>query len=247
MSNYQRTERFAAALSRLPDLFSAYDLLTRRRHSRFTPLPDEKGDQMAAEAAAEVMRFGRAVEETGDAALRFIAEQGLDSLLVQYWLQVLVLDLREIHGGIGCANRSWQQLAHVQTIVSHALLLGKPAGSDRMTAEQADERAFQLLKTDRAFRTDSDSEQARKIGCHPNTWKKTPCYQTLKRRKAQQIKTRQDGPHVESLSEGVEAQQRVREYHRLVDEQKQDMAQDPSPLEPDPPGRPKRARQRKQL
>jgi hypothetical protein len=130
MSDYQCTQRLLAALGRWDDLRDHANLLTRRRQDWLTrglPLPDEKGDQMAAEAAAEVMKLAPELDETFRAALRFVAKQGLDSLLVQKYLFALFSDLGEVYNGMPCENRTQRHSADVQHIVAHALFLGNPS------------------------------------------------------------------------------------------------------------------------
>jgi hypothetical protein len=129
MTDYQLTRQFLKVLSDLDDLFEQYNRLTRRRQDWFTrnlPLPDEKGDREGEEIAREVMSLAGEIEETRWGALRYVAAQGQDSLRVQTWLQILLLDLREVHAGIPCENRTRRQSTDVQTIVSHALVLGMP-------------------------------------------------------------------------------------------------------------------------
>jgi hypothetical protein len=179
MSDYQCTQSFLAATGRLrDDVFAKYDLFTRRRQDwlrRNLPLPDEMGDQMAAEVDTEVRNFARVVEQTGDATMCFVAKQGLDSLCIQDWLQELVMDFRAIHGRIPCENRSQRQFARVQTIVNHALLLGGPPGNDQdennKPASLSWEEVAKRLKClyDQGKSWTSDREMAAQIGCASST------------------------------------------------------------------------------
>jgi hypothetical protein len=79
----------------------------------------------------------------------------------------------------------------------------------RMTRKAANEEAMRLGKRHKKrFFNLSMTEQAQKIGCHLNTWKRTPFFQTaqLKREKlTKQGEKKSRSPKAVSLTDGLEA------------------------------------------
>jgi hypothetical protein len=119
-----------------------------------------------------------------------------------------------------------------------------------LSVGQADDRAMDLAREmGKEFLALSEREQARKIGCHRRTWRRTPFYQLIQEQRARPEAGTPHGPAVQSLSTGVEAGigQEDESLQALLNESQADNKSDPSPLEPDPPDRPRKVRHRKRL
>jgi hypothetical protein len=111
----------------------------------------------------------------------------------------------------------------------------------RMTRTEANDKAKELAKKlKKAFFALSEREQAKRIGCHLKTWKKTPLYQEAKRKKA---KNKPPGnapaapgavPFTATLEAAAVEGGRDEVLNQLIAEQEADS--EPSPLEDDPPG-----------
>jgi hypothetical protein len=126
-----------------------------------------------------------------------------------------------------------------------------------MKVEEGNKEAMRLAKEYGAgFFAMSLNKQAKLVGCHPNTWKKTSFFQqAVATGKISPAKAR--GPKVKSLTAGREAatgegekdeiQEQVAEgeLRRLMAEQAADC--EPSPLKDDPPGRERKVHFRKRL
>jgi hypothetical protein len=120
----------------------------------------------------------------------------------------------------------------------------------RMTVEQASEEAMKLAHKLRArFFALSERQQAEMIGCHWQTWKRTPFFSQLKKRRLDSKQKMPSSPKTESLTSGREAVigegDRDEVLEKLMAEQEAD--KEPSPLENDPPYRPRKVHFRKRL
>jgi hypothetical protein len=124
-----------------------------------------------------------------------------------------------------------------------------------MSVEEANRKAMQLVRglaRKTVFFKLSLREQARRIGCHVDTWKKTELYRTAKKegRLRKQKPRRAGGPRkVVTLSPTIEAMTADKNAQEalahLVAEQAGEAENDPSPL--DDSARPRKARARKRL
>jgi hypothetical protein len=135
--------------------------------------------------------------------------------------------------------------------------LGDDLPRKRRTVEAANTQALNLArKYRRAFFTMSLTKQAKLIGCHWKTWKKTKLYlEAVKDGRIAPPKPK--APKVVTFTDRIEAatgegekdeiQKEVaeRETRRLIAEQSADA--EPSPLEDDLPGRERKAHSRKRL
>jgi hypothetical protein len=114
---------------------------------------------------------------------------------------------------------------------------------NRMTVGEANRKAMQLLcKHRKKFVMISEREQAERIGCSWDTWRKTSLYGKLKKKKGESgaRASKDAGPReVASLTHKVEAAGVLdvpNVLAQLIAESERDAASDPSPLEDDPPG-----------
>jgi hypothetical protein len=160
-------------------------------------------------------------------------------------------------------TKKWKELAYRKSLQFPA----QPAGDDgaavggdlprRMKVEEANANAMKLLQEyGKAFFVMSLTKQAELIGCHCNTWKKTPLYlEAVKDGRISAPKTR--APKTVSLTDrveavtgqgeknGVQSEAAQAELQRLIAECKNDA--EPSPLDDDPPNRQRKVHARKQL
>jgi hypothetical protein len=123
----------------------------------------------------------------------------------------------------------------------------RPGG--KMTVEDANRTAMVLAKKlQKGFFAMSETGQAKLIGCHLRTWRKTPFYRVAKKKRA---KTNAPGARrAVTLTDALEAVAREGDkddvLRRLIADQEAD--REPSPLEDDPPdSRPKTVHSRKRL
>jgi hypothetical protein len=129
--------------------------------------------------------------------------------------------------------------------------------SPRMTVEEANKRAMRVFKQlGKAFFLLSEREQAKRIGCHWQTWTKTKLYkraQKIRNRAMRQPVNKTDAPaasKVVSLTSSLEAVLGEGDRHETLNQLIAEQAADsePSPLDNDPPDRPpQKVRTRKRL
>jgi hypothetical protein len=129
-----------------------------------------------------------------------------------------------------------------------------PPKPSSLPTAKANEQALRVAKKlGISFFSLSESAQARAIGCHLKTWRKTPFYQAAQKkrprttRKQPKTARKQSGKRAVAFTETVEAVtgREDEELKRLLGDQEADY--EPSPLEADPPDRPRRVRERKRL
>jgi hypothetical protein len=133
------------------------------------------------------------------------------------------------------------------------LLMTKVQGQDkrrRMTIDEANSKATQIAKKmKKVFIALSITEQARQIGCHIETWKKTKFYSKAQQMRPKAGPKKPRRPKTVSMTRKVEAtvgQGKKNEVlEKLIAEQNADM--EPSPLESDHADRPRTTRCRKRL
>ena len=93
-----------------------------------------------------------------------------------------------------------------------------------------------VKKEGKAFLYLSQSKQAKRLGCHLRTWRKTEMYREVQRTKAALAKQATPrGPRVVGFTPGVEARvadEREKTVQELVAEQQQDF--EPAPTDPTP-------------
>jgi hypothetical protein len=98
-------------------------------------------------------------------------------------------------------------------------------GKTRMTVEQANEEAMALMKRmAKAFFQLSQSQQAKKIGCHWKTWTKTALFKKAKKEgriKPHRVRRGGATPKAVSLSSELEATKGKRDevLHGLINDQ----------------------------
>jgi hypothetical protein len=102
---------------------------------------------------------------------------------------------------------------------------------------EANETAKGMVKKEgKAFLDLSESKQAKRLGCHLLTWRKTEMYRQIQRKKAALAKQATPrGPRVVGFTPGVEARvadEREKTVQELVAEQQQDF--EPAPTDPTP-------------
>jgi hypothetical protein len=120
-----------------------------------------------------------------------------------------------------------------------------------MKVEEANEKAKGLVReAGTEFFSLSEREQARRIGCHPRTWRKTPLYQKAVQPKAKPAEQAPPGsPAVVSLTSNLEevvtAGGKDQVLNELIAEQNEDFEH--SPLETDPTPSPRKVYSRKRL
>ena len=124
------------------------------------------------------------------------------------------------------------------------------AGKPRMTVEKANEKAMKLArKMRKGFFAFSERQQADEIGCSWATWKKTAFYAEAQRKRPASKLKKPSSPKTESLTAEREAVtgegDRDEVLKQLAAEQEAD--KEPSPLECDPPSRPRKIHSRKRL
>jgi hypothetical protein len=129
-------------------------------------------------------------------------------------------------------------------------------GRSRKTASEANARARDLARSfGEAFFAMSESAQARKIGCHPKTWRKTEFYKAAARQgKIKRRNSARSRPAV-NLSDSILAsngnvqrkdrlhKERDAQLNKLIEEQEQDY--EPSPVENDSGAKKRPRRHRK--
>jgi hypothetical protein len=159
------------------------------------------------------------------------------------------------------ARRERKLLAALQRAAKAAASAGPaatgPAGGRkrRMTVEEANEKAMELAKRQkRAFLLLSEREQAKRIGCHWRTWRKTTFYRKARRLRARlvgQARQREvpGSPPVASLTTSVEAVTGEGDRNEVLEQliAQQEADREPSPLEKDLPDSPRKVRCRKRL
>jgi hypothetical protein len=137
---------------------------------------------------------------------------------------------------------------------------GKPRGKrPRLTTSQADQKARELDKAmGWDFRVLAETEQAKLIGCHRMTWRKTDFYAEAERkglfRKRPSRRKPGNSTPTTSLTDAVEAREGAIKAKRGQGRENAQLKQliadheankEPSPLDPDPPdARKKKARKR---
>jgi hypothetical protein len=127
----------------------------------------------------------------------------------------------------------------------------------RMTVAEANEEAMRLAKgKGKSFLFLSERQQAKQIGCSWETWTKTDFYKKAKEKKASIAAriTKGDSSgsaRVVGLTTNLETTigegDRDEVLKQLISENQTEANKDPSPLEDDPPDRPRRVRTRKRL
>jgi hypothetical protein len=116
----------------------------------------------------------------------------------------------------------------------------------RMTVDEANAAAMRLADTmGPAFFNLSERQQAEKIGCHWNTWRKTPLYKAGDKRREKAPGTGSRSavsltPRLEAITGQGEKDQVLKE---LIEEQERDF--EPSPMDPDDSPTPDRVHHRK--
>jgi hypothetical protein len=120
----------------------------------------------------------------------------------------------------------------------------------RMTVEEANKKAMKVAHKMRAgFFALSERQQADLIGCSWKTWHDTPFYEKAQAKRPGGKRFKPRSPRTESLTPGREAVtgqgNRDEALHQLIADQQAD--HEPSPLQNDPAGRPRRVHFRKRL
>jgi hypothetical protein len=95
--------------------------------------------------------------------------------------------LRQVQG-LGEYARAWFTLMfrRFELVIASTPAVLRPTGAARrrMSAEEANEAAMRLVhEHGQVFFALSETEQARRIGCHLNTWRKTPLYKKAAKRR----------------------------------------------------------------
>jgi hypothetical protein len=131
-----------------------------------------------------------------------------------------------------------------------ALPAGVAQRRQRMTVERANDKAMKLARKLRAgFFALSERQQAKQIGCSWATWKKTEFYAKAQARRPAGKRSTVSSPKAESLTAAREAVtgegDKEEVLQQLIAEQEAD--KEPSPLESDAPGRPRKVHSRKRL
>jgi hypothetical protein len=118
----------------------------------------------------------------------------------------------------------------------------RKAQRHRMSVEEANAEAMKLARRMRqAFFALSERQQAAQIGCSWKTWTRTRFYTTAQAKRPGGKRSRPASPKVESLTPALERVtgegERDEVLQKLTAEHKAD--NEPSPLESDPPSRPR--------
>jgi hypothetical protein len=155
----------------------------------------------------------------------------------------------------GTTDRIWHQLCRRWSFLRDAIKAARPsqptrnatapalatkARQQRMTVEEANQEAQRVVRRmGKPFFNLSIREQSRQIGCSFATWKRTPFFETIQREHPP--KERKPGsPKTVSLTKAIEEVvgidvDRDEALEKLCAEQHAD--REPSPLEPNRPGR----------
>jgi hypothetical protein len=143
----------------------------------------------------------------------------------------------------------------VQPVVTEITPKGRQFS--RMTVAEANEEAMRLAKVQgKSFLFLSERQQAKQIGCSWETWTKTDFYKKAKEKKASIAARITKGgssgsARVVGLTTNLETTigkgDKDEVLKQLISESQTEANKDPSPLEDDPPDRPRRVRTRKRL
>jgi hypothetical protein len=217
------------------NLFYVLDWVTRRRGV-------ETANALKAEADAILSAMYKPQERTPDGAL--------------------ILDLFTAARLFAWRLRNWANDIELEETwrLSPEISEGRPGrGSgdraengrrQRMSVDRANEKAQRLaMKMRMAFFALSERQQAELIGCSWKTWTKTPFYKKAKEKRPAGLGRKPASPKTASLTPKVEATtgegDRDEVLQQLIEEQEAD--REPSPLESDPPNRPRQVHFRKRL
>jgi hypothetical protein len=130
-------------------------------------------------------------------------------------------------------------------------VLMEPADQTRkMPVKQANDKAMKLARKIRAFFFAlSERQQAEQIGCSWQTWVRTEFYRTAKAKRPTSKSSKPSSPKTESLTSRMEAVtgegSKDEVLEQLIADQETD--KEPSPLENDPPNRPRKVHTHKRL
>jgi hypothetical protein len=126
----------------------------------------------------------------------------------------------------------------------------KTRAKRRMTVKEANDEAMKLAQRLRSeFFLYSERKQAKVIGCHWKTWRKTDFYQTANAKRIVAKQRKPSSPKAVSLTAGLETVTGEGEKNeilqKLIAEQEADI--EPSPVEHDITNRPRKVHSRKRL
>jgi hypothetical protein len=122
-------------------------------------------------------------------------------------------------------------------------------GKRRMSLEEANDKALELARKDPNFVHGSKREWEAGIGCGLTLIGNLPLWKQTMRISGRGKKDKSPAPQAVSFTEGMEAtigqDDQAEQLARLTEEQTANL--EPSPLDPDPPDRPRRVRSHKRV